>query len=69
MGGEQRLAHEHAEGADDQHVGLRGRDPREHVRRVERLGLDQVEAERAGGVGDGRRRSLRPRPCSGGRAG
>ena len=47
--------HQHAVRAEHERVGLGGGDPLEHLGRVQRLGLDQLEAERARGVGDRRR--------------
>ena len=48
----------------------RGRgDPRAGVVGVDGLGLDELEAERARGVGDRRRASLRPAALRGGRGG
>ena len=46
VGAQERLAHEHAVGADAQRVGLGGGDAGQHVRVVQRLGLDHLEAER-----------------------
>ena len=57
---EQRLLDQHAVGADDQRVGLGGGDPLEHVRLVQALGLDQLEAERLRPHRDGRRRQRAP---------
>ena len=60
---QERLLDQHAVGADDERVRLRGRDPRHDVVGVERLGLDQLEAERARRVGDGRRMEGPPPPA------
>ena len=60
VAGEQRLADEHAEGADAQHVGPRGGDPVEHVGGMQVLGLDDVELEPARPLGDRRRREPAP---------
>ena len=49
-------------------VGLGGGDPLEHLRRVERLRLDQLEAERARRVGDRRAAAARGRGPAAGRA-
>jgi hypothetical protein len=45
VAGEQRLADQHAVRADDEHLGLGRRDPRQHVVGMQRLRLDQVEHE------------------------
>ena len=65
--GQQRLADQRAERADDDDVGLRRGDPRARVVVVDVLGLVELDAELARRVGD--RRRDEPAPAAAGRSG
>jgi hypothetical protein len=60
--GQQRLLDQRAEGAEDEHVRAGGGQPLARLGGVDRLGLEEVEAERARGLGDRRRREPAPAP-------
>ena len=58
--GQQRLLDQRAEGTEDEHVRAGRGQPLARLGGVDRLGLEEVEAERARRVGHRRRRQLAP---------